>query len=62
MKTIIELTSRSGNTKPHLLIKSATGDTGGIYPRTPSTGFASLTQEQAKELATAIKYLIDKEQ
>lgn len=49
MKTIIELTSRSG-------------DTGGIYLRTPSTGFAILTQEQAKELATAIKYLIDKEQ
>ena len=38
------------------------GDTGGIYLRTPSTGFAIHTQEQAKELATAIKYLIDKEQ
>ena len=62
MKAIIELTSRSGNTKPHLLIEPATGDTGGIYLRTPSTGYAILTQEQAKELATAIKYLIDKEQ
>ena len=62
MKTIIELISRSGNTKPHPLIEPATGDTGGIYLRTPSTGFAILTQEQAKELATAIKYHIDKEQ
>ena len=62
MKTIIELTSRNGNTKPHLLIEPSTGDTGGIYLRTPSTGFAILTHEQAKELATAIKHHIDKEQ